>query len=49
MDRKNMETLIETLVEKIRSLQIDLNLMRYERDELKKENEALKKGASDNG
>ena len=43
METKNMETLVEVLVEKIRGLQLDLNLMRYERDDLKKANERLTK------
>lgn len=43
MEEKNINTLVEVLVEKIRELQLDLNLARYERDELRKENEMLKK------
>lgn len=41
MKEKNVDTLVEVLVEKIRTLQLDVSLMRYERDELKKENERL--------
>ena len=43
MKEKNVDTLVEVLVEKIREIQLDLNLMKYERDELKKENERLTK------
>ena len=43
MEKKYMETLVETLVKEIRALKLDLNLMRYERDELKKQIETLKK------
>lgn len=49
MEEKNINTLVEVLIEKIRKLQVDISLMRYERDELRKENESLKKGASNNG
>lgn len=43
MELKNLDTLIDMLVEKIRELQVDLSLARYERDALKRENEMLKK------
>ena len=42
MEEKNVNTILEILAEKVRELQLDLNLMRYERDELRKENAKLK-------
>lgn len=49
MEEKNIHTLVKTLVEKIRALEVELSLTKYERDELRKENESLKKGVSNNG
>lgn len=42
MEEKNINTLVEVLVEKIRELQLDLTLARYERDELRRELELFK-------
>ena len=42
MEEKNINTLVEVLVEKIRELQLDLNLARYERDDLRRELELFK-------
>jgi uncharacterized protein YqeY len=39
MEEKNINTLVKTLVEKIRDLELELSLTKYERDELKKEKE----------
>ena len=39
MEEKNINTLVKTLVEKIRELELELSLTKYERDELKKEKE----------
>ena len=48
MKENNIATVLETLAEKIRELQVDLSFARYERDELRKENAKLK-GETDNG
>lgn len=49
MKEQKIETLLEVLIDKIRELELECNLMKYERDELRKENKSLKKGVSDNG
>ena len=47
MEEKNINTLVKTLVEKIRELEVELSITKFERDELKKE--AVKKGEAKNG
>lgn len=47
MEEKNINTLVKTLVERIRELEVELSITKFERDELKKE--ALKKGETKNG
>lgn len=42
MEQQNINTLVKTLVEKIRELEVELSLTKYERDELKKEKEGKK-------
>ncbi len=43
MNQKNVDTLVDVLVEKIRELQLEHSILRFDRDELKKENERLTK------
>ena len=42
MEQQNINTLIKTLVEKIRELEVELSITKFERDELKKEKEGKK-------
>lgn len=41
MDQKNIETILDTLAEKIRDLEIEVSFREYEIEKLKKENESL--------
>jgi hypothetical protein len=45
MDQKNIETILEALVEKIRDLELEVSLRDYDIKKLKEENEKLKKAA----
>ena len=42
MEEKNINTLVNILVEKVRELEMELGLAKYERDELRKEKEGKK-------
>ena len=42
MKENNIATVLDTLAEKIRELQVDLSFARYERDELRRELELFK-------
>ena len=43
MDSKNFETILETLAEKIRDLELEVSLRDYDIKKLKEENETLNK------
>ena len=49
MEQQNINTLVKTLVEKIRELEVELSITKFERDELKREKESLKKGKAKDG
>lgn len=42
MDEKNYNTIIELLAEKVRELQMEVRLLKYENESLTKENNDLK-------
>ena len=42
MDEKNYNTIIELLAEKVRELQVEVRLLKYENESLAKENKDLK-------
>lgn len=43
MEEKNFITIIELLAEKVRELQLEVRLLKYENESLSKENEEYKK------
>ena len=42
MEEKNFNTLVKILCEKVRELEMELGLAKYERDELRREKEGKK-------